>query len=90
MVVVNCAEQEAPAFAVAAEGVHVTGEPIFALPFWNCTVPVGPCAELLADPTIAVSTTEAPELIIPWLLATSVVVCAGVIVTLSVLLEPVA
>ena len=88
MVVVSCAVQEAPVFVelLAPFGVQVTGEPRFELPFWNCTVPVGPWLELLVDPTTAVRITCVPELTTPRLLATDVVVCAGVIVTLSVLL----
>ena len=55
-------------------------------PLWNWTVPVGPWLELLFDPTTAVRTTELPEEIELMLLATRVVVAAGVMVTLSVLL----
>jgi hypothetical protein len=78
--------QDAPAFAVAPAAVQVTGAPIFVLPFWNWTVPVGPWVELLAEPTTAVRVTGDPEVMDPKLLATSVVVAAGVMVTLSVLL----
>src|SRR6266446_3667587 len=87
MVVVNVAVQDDPAFTVAPEGVQVTGAPILVLPFWNWMVPVGPCTELLLEPTAAASVTLPPPagrtLI---LLATWVVVVAGEMVTLSVLL----
>src|SRR5258708_34031733 len=83
----NVAVQEDPAFTVAPEGVQVPGAPILVLPFWNWMVPVGPCAELLLEPTAAASVTLPPPagrtLI---LLATWVDVVAGVIVTLNVLL----
>src|SRR6266403_1771381 len=83
----NVAVQNDPAFAVAPEGVQVTGAPILVLPFWNWMVPVGPCAELLLEPTAAASVTLPPPagrtLI---LLATWVNVVAGEMVTLSVLL----
>src|SRR5258705_7967694 len=83
----NVAVQDDPAFAVAPEGEQVTGAPILVLPFWNCTVPVGPWLELLLEPTAAASVTLPPPagrtLI---LLATWVDVVAGEMVTLSVLL----
>ena len=41
---------------------------------------------MLAEPTTAVSVTDVPEVMTPELLATRVVVAAGVIVTLNVLL----
>jgi hypothetical protein len=49
-------------------------------------VPVGPWTELLFEPTTAVRVTGDPEVTDPRLLATRVVVAAGLIVTLSVLL----
>jgi hypothetical protein len=84
----NVAVQDAPGFAaVAPEGEQVTGAPILVLPFWNWMVPVGPCAELLLEPTAAASVTLPPPagrtLI---LLATWVDVVAGEMVTESVLL----
>src|SRR5258708_6731076 len=88
MVVVNVAVQDAPGFAaVAPEGVQVTGAPILVLPFWNWTVPVGPCVELLLEPTAAASVTLPPPAgRTLMLLATRVVVVAGEMVTESVLL----
>src|SRR5260370_17558875 len=80
----NVAVQDDPAFAVAPEGVQVTGAPILVLPFWNWMVPVGPCAELLLEPTAAASVTLPPPsgrtLI---LLATWVAVLARSMVTLT-------
>jgi len=85
MLAVSCAVHDAPALVVAALGVQAA-EPRLVAPFVNCTFPVGPCSELLFEPTTAVNVTCVPEVITPRLLATNVAVCAGVIVTLSVLL----
>src|SRR5258708_38608383 len=82
----NVAVQDDPAFAVAPEGVQGTGAPILVLPFWNWMVPVGPCAELLVEPTAAASVPLPPPagrtLI---LLGTWADVVAGVLVTLNAL-----
>src|SRR5689334_8482900 len=64
-VVVSCAVHSAPTLVdplkSAAVGVQVTAVPKFVLPFLNCTVPVGPCAELLCEFTFAVSVMLPPE-----------------------------
>jgi hypothetical protein len=85
-VVVSFAVQEAPAELVAPAGVHVAVAPKFAPPFKNCTVPVGPTAELLLVLTVAVSVTLPPEVIDPMLEVTAVVVVACVMVIDNVLL----
>ena len=59
--------------------------PRLVAPLLNVTFPVGP-APLLGVLTSAVSVTVAPEVIVPMLLATNVVVDAFATVTLSVLL----
>src|SRR5215470_8205933 len=89
-VVVNDAVHEAPDVTCPLEldtaplGVHVTAVPRFVAPFWNCTVPVGPCAELLFDEIVAVSVTDAPDVMLLGLAATPACVVAGVMVTDSV------
>jgi hypothetical protein len=83
-VVVNDAVQDAPADEVAPVGVHVTAVPRFVEPFWNCTVPVGPCAELLFEEIVAVSVTDPPDVIELGLPTIAVVVGACVIVMVLV------
>ena len=85
-VVVNVAVQKAPEPPLAAAGVQVAAAPRFALPFRNCTVPVGPFAELLLELTLAVSVTLPPEAILLKLDVTAVVVVAFVMVTDKALL----
>ena len=76
--------QEAPTDDVAPCGVQVTGVPRLVVPFENCTVPVGPCAELLPDEIVAVSVTEPPEVTALGLAKTWVCVTACVMVKASV------
>jgi hypothetical protein len=84
---VKVAVQEAPALLVAPADLQVAAAvPRFELPFINCTVPVGPCVELLLDETTAVNVTLPPEAILLMLGVTPVVVVACVMVTESVLL----
>jgi hypothetical protein len=78
--------QEAPWLPLAAVGVQVAGAPRFDPPLVNCTVPVGPAAELLPELTSAVKITLPPEVMLVGLGVTVVVVVAWVIVTDSVLL----
>jgi hypothetical protein len=52
----------------------------------NCTVPVGPCAELLCEFTVAVSVTLPPDTTLVTLGFTTTDVVACVIVTDKVLL----
>jgi len=85
-VVVNAAVHEAPTnvpelFVVAPAGVHVAAAPRLLLPFKNCTVPVGPCAELLFELTVAVNVTFPPDVMLVTLGVTAVDVVACVIVT---------
>jgi hypothetical protein len=77
--VFKVAVQEAPALLVAPAGVQVAAAaPRFELPFINCTVPVGPCAELLFDETTAVSVTVPPDAMLVALEFAAVVVVAWV------------
>ena len=71
---------------LAAFGVQVAAAPRFAPPFRNCTVPVGPCAELLVVLIFAVSVMLPPDVTLKVLLVMAVVVVAGVIEIDSVLL----
>jgi hypothetical protein len=75
--VVNVALQEAPADDVA----HVTAPPKLAVPFMNCTVPLGPTLLLLLDETVAVRVTLPPDATLVGLDTTADVVAAFVIVT---------
>ena len=84
--VVSVALQEALADAVAPVGAHVTALPNVAVPFMNCTVPLGPALLLLLDDTVAVMVTLPPDARLVGLDTTAVVVVAFVIVTASVLL----
>jgi hypothetical protein len=86
--VVRVAVHDAPVFELllAGFGVHVAGDPRFVVPFVNCTVPVGPCAELLVDEIVAVSVTDVPLVNVDRLDDTAAVVAALVIVTETVLL----
>jgi hypothetical protein len=88
IVVVNVAVHDARVVPLAAAGVHFTGEPRFVLPFANCTVPVGPSAELLVEPMVAVSVTLVPAGNDDKLDETPVVVVALVMITAAVLLFP--
>jgi hypothetical protein len=85
-VVVNLAVHEALALLVAPVGVHVVAAPRFEPPLKNCTVPDGPCAELLFEFTVAVSVTLPPEVMLLTLGVTTVDVVAWVIVIDSELL----
>ena len=85
-VVVNVAVHEAPTnvpelFVVAPAGVHIAAAPRLLLPFKNCTVPVGPCAELLFELTVAVNVTPPPDVMVLALDVTVAVVVACVMVT---------
>ena len=80
-VVVSFAVQEALALLVAAVGVHAAAAPRFEPPLRNCTVPVGPCAELLLVLTVAVNVTPPPEETVVAVEVTVAVVLACVIVT---------
>jgi hypothetical protein len=64
--------------------MQVTGAPTFVLPFENCTVPLGPTAELLPDEIVAVSVTVPPATMLLGLPTTAVVVAACVMVRASV------
>ena len=73
--------------AVLSAGVDVqVAVPRLALPLKNCTVPVGPCAELLPVFTFAESVTLPPETTLDALEVTTVVVVACAIITESALL----
>ena len=61
--------------------MHVAAAPRLLLPFKNCTVPVGPCAELLFELTVAVSVRLPPDVMLVTLGVTPVDVVACVIVT---------
>jgi hypothetical protein len=88
--VVNCALQSAPTIVAplksAPVGVQATATPKFVLPLLNCTVPVGPCAELLCEFTVAVSVMLPPDTTLVALGVTATEVVACVIVTDKVLL----
>ena len=84
--VLSVALQEAPADTVALAGAHVTVPPNFAVPFINCTVPLGPALLLLLDETVAVKVTLPPDATLAGLDTTADVVVALVIVTASALL----
>jgi len=79
--VVNVALQEAPTDDVAPAGAHVTAPPNVAVPFINCTVPLGPALLLLLDETVAVKVTLPPDATLAGLDTTADVVVALVIVT---------
>jgi hypothetical protein len=85
-VVVSFAVQEAPAALDAPVGVHIAAAPKFVPPFKNCTVPVGPVAELLLVLTVAVRVTLPPEVMDAALEVTEVVVVPCVMVIDNVLL----
>jgi hypothetical protein len=85
-IVVSVAVQEALVALEAPAGVHVTAAPRFAPPFRNCTVPVGPCAELLFVFTVALSVTLPPAVMLLGLGTTVVDVVACVMVIDSELL----
>jgi len=76
------------AFALVATlnpvGVQVAAVPRLAPPLRNCTVPVGPVAELLFVLTVAVSVTLPPDATLVTLEVTAVVVVACVIVIVFV------
>ncbi len=85
--VVSVAVQDADVVLVAPVDLHVAAAvPRFAPPFRNCTVPLGPTAELLFVLTVAVSVTVAPGATLVTLEVTAVVVVACMIVTESALL----
>ena len=89
MVVGRVAVQDAVVGGVALlfAPVEVHGAvPRLVLPLKNCTVPVGPCVELLLVLTFAVSVTGPPDATVRVLGTTTVVVMAWVMVTDSVLL----
>ena len=85
-VVFSVAVQDAPALLVAPVALQVAAVPRLELPFINCTVPVGPCVELLLDETVAVSVTVPPDAMLVTLEVVAVVVVACVMVTDSALL----
>jgi hypothetical protein len=70
----------------AGVGVQVTAVPRLALPLKNCTVPVGPCAELLLVLTFALKVTLPPDTTVNALGVTTVVVVAWMMVTDRLLL----
>ena len=76
--VVNVAVQNAdvPVETLNGVGVQVAAVPRLVVPFKNCTVPVGPCAELLLELTFAVSVTFPPDATLLTLEVTVVVVVA--------------
>jgi len=76
--VVNVAVQnaEAPVETLNAVGVQAAAVPRLVAPFENCTVPVGPCAELLLELTFAVRVTLPPDATLVTLEVTVVVVAA--------------
>src|ERR1700746_2368114 len=76
--VISVAVQDAPALLVAPAAVQVAAAPRLTPPFKNCTVPVGPCVELLFDETIAVSITVPPGAMVGALEFAAVVVAACV------------
>src|ERR1700740_3013314 len=76
--VISVAVQDAPALLVAPAAVQVAAAPRLTPPFKNCTVPVGPCVELLFDETMAVSVTVAPDAMLLALEVAAVVVVAWV------------
>ena len=76
--VCSVAVQDAPLLLVAPAAVHVAAAPRLTPPFKNCTVPVGPCVELLPDETTAVSVTVAPDVMMVALEFAAVVVVACV------------
>ena len=82
--VVIVAVQYAPAVPAEPTGVQVAGAERLAVPFLNCTVPLGPALELLADATIAVSVTLPPALTVVRLEVTETWVIAFVIVSVKV------
>ena len=84
--VVSVAVQDALAVLEAPAGVHVAAAPRFVPPTRNCTVLVGPWAELLFVLTVAVSVTLPPAVMLLGLGTTVVVVVACVIVIDSELL----
>ncbi len=88
MVVMSVAVQNAEVPVVVSNpvGVQVAGAPRLELPLKNCTVPVGPCEELLLDETVAVSVMLPPEATIVVLGTNAAVVVACVMVTERVLL----
>ena len=79
--VVSVALQEAPVAAVAPAGAHVMVPPTFAVPFMNCTVPLGPALLLLVEEIVAVRVTLPPDATLDGLDTTAEVVVAFVIVT---------
>ena len=76
--VCSVAVQDAPLLLVAFAALQVIAAPKLAPPFKNCTVPVGPCVELLFDETIAVSVTVPPDAMMVALEFAAVVVVACV------------
>ena len=84
--VVSVAVQDAPTLLVAPVALQVAAVPRLELPFINCTVPVGPCVELLPDETVAVSVTVPPDAMLVTLEVAAVVVVACEMVTDSALL----
>ena len=72
---------DAPADPDAPAGVQFTGLPRAAVPFLNCTVPLGPAALLLLDEMVAVKVTLPPEAMLAGLEVTAAVVAAFVMVT---------
>jgi hypothetical protein len=59
---------------VPAVGVQVAAVPSAAVPFMNCTFPVGPAAPLVVPVTFAVSVTLPPDATVATLEVTTVVV----------------
>src|ERR1700739_4324764 len=76
--VCSVAVQDAPVLLVAPAAAQVAAAPRLTPPFKNCTVPVGPCVELLVDETVAVSVTVPPEAMTVRLEFAAVVVAACV------------
>jgi hypothetical protein len=84
-VVVRVAVHDPGVVLVPAVGVlHVAAVPWAAVPFMNCTVPVGPAPPLVLPATLAVSVTLPPEAIEVALAVTAVVVAWDPAVTVTV------
>jgi hypothetical protein len=73
-VVISVAVQVPGVVPLPAVGAHAAGVPSAAVPFMNCTVPVGPGPPLVVPVTLAVSVTLPPEATVATLDVTTAVV----------------